>query len=143
MIEGQRDKLKPCVGVMIWKEGKILLGKRKGSHGSGEYAFPGGHLEFDESFRECTKREILEEINIEIKNLEFMSLANFILNENRQDILVSFSAEWESGDLKIMEPEKCDGWGWYDLEDLPSPLFYPTKITIDSYKTGKKFYDKE
>ena len=141
MIEGQRDKLKPCVGVMIWKEGKILLGKRKGSHGSGEYAFPGGHLEFDESFRECTKREILEEINIEIKNLEFMSLANFILNENRQDILVSFSAEWESGDLKIMEPEKCDGWGWYDLEDLPSPLFYPTKITIDSYKTGKNFYD--
>ena len=42
-----------------------------------------------------------------------------------------------------MEPEKCEGWDWYDLEDLPSPLFYPTEIVINSYKTGKNFYDKE
>ena len=143
MIEGQREKLKPCVGVMIWKEGKVLLGKRKGSHGSGEYAFPGGHLEFDESFEACAKREILEEADILIKNIKFMSLANFILNENRQDILISFSADWESGETKIMEPNKCDGWDWYDLDNLPSPLFYPTKITLDSHKTGKNFYDKE
>lgn len=143
MIEGQRDKLKPCVGVMIWKEGKILLGKRKGSHGTGEYAFPGGHLEYDESFQDCTKREVLEETGIKIKNLQFMSLANFILNENRQDILVSFIADWESGEAKILEPEKSDSWEWYSLDNLPLPLFRPTQITVDSFITGKNFYDKE
>ncbi|HOF50487.1 MAG TPA: hypothetical protein PLH22_02295 [Candidatus Colwellbacteria bacterium] len=38
------DAPKPRVGigVMIFKNGKVLLGKRKGSHGEGEYAFPGG-----------------------------------------------------------------------------------------------------
>ncbi|MFA6392942.1 MAG: NUDIX domain-containing protein [Candidatus Paceibacterota bacterium] len=143
MIEKQREKLKPCVGVMIWKEGKVLLGKRKGSHGAGEYAFPGGHLEFDESFQDCTKREVLEETGVKIKNLRFMSLANFILNENRQDILVSFIADWESGEAKILELEKSDGWEWYSLDNLPLPLFRPTQITVDSFITGKNFYDKE
>ena len=54
----EKDKKpKVGVGVMILKDGEILLGKRKGSHGEGEYAFPGGHLEYMESFSDCAKRE--------------------------------------------------------------------------------------
>jgi 8-oxo-dGTP diphosphatase len=143
MKEGQREKLKPCVGVVIIKDGKVLLGKRKGSHGSGEYALPGGHLEYEESFKECTGRETLEETEIVIKNINFLCLATFCKHENRQDVLAGLSADWESGEPKIMEPNKCDGWGWYNLGDLPTPLFYPSGIIIDSYKTGKNFYDKE
>lgn len=143
MIEGQRDKLKPCVGVMIWKDGKILLGKRKGSHGAGEYALPGGHLEYEESFKECAEREVFEETGIKIKNIKFLSLATFCKHENRQDVLVGFSADLESGKPKIMEVEKCENWEWYSIDNLPSPLFYPSELVIDSYKTGKNFYDKE
>lgn len=143
MVEGQRDKLKPCVGVMIWKEGKVLIGKRKGSHGSGEYSFPGGHLEYDESFAECVKREVLEEAGINIKNIIFMSLANYKKHEDRQDILANFVADWEDGEETNFPNEKIGDWQWCSIDELPSPLFYPTQITLDSFITGKNFYDKE
>lgn len=52
------------VGVVVIHGKKILLGKRKNSHGEGEWAFPGGHLEFGESVQECAKRELLEETGL-------------------------------------------------------------------------------
>lgn len=39
-MEEKRPKV--GVGVMVWKDGKVLLGKRKRAHGAGEYASPGG-----------------------------------------------------------------------------------------------------
>ena len=56
MSELQRPKV--GVGVMIFKNGKVLLGKRKGSHGEGEFALPGGHLEYMEGFANCASREV-------------------------------------------------------------------------------------
>jgi len=143
MEELKKKRPKACVGVMIFKDGKVLLGKRKGSHGAGEYSFAGGHLEFGESFIECAKRETLEEAGIKIDNIRFQCLANIFRHEGRQDMLLGVVADWIEGEEKIMEPEKCDEWGWYSFDNLPSPIFYPSQILIDSYKTGKNFYDKE
>ena len=69
-------KPKIGVGVIVIKENKVLLGKRKGSHGEGEYAFPGGHLEYMETIEDCARRETLEETGIKIKNIRFQFLAN-------------------------------------------------------------------
>lgn len=138
-----RKKIKACVGVMVFKDGKILMGKRRGSHGNGEYSFTGGHLEYGESLEICVRRETEEESGIKIKNIKFLSVANILKHENRQDILVNFTADWESGQEISKSDEKIGDWGWYSLDNLPSPIFYPSQILIDSYKTGKNFYDKE
>jgi len=62
-------KPKVGVGIIVIKDNKVLLGKRKNSHGEGSWCFPGGHLEFNESLENCAKREVLEETGIEIKNI--------------------------------------------------------------------------
>ena len=56
----------PRVGlaVIIKKEGKVLLGKRKNSHGNNTWNFPGGHLEFGEDFEDCALREVKEETGL-------------------------------------------------------------------------------
>jgi hypothetical protein len=36
----------------------------------------------------------------------------------------------------LAEPEKCDGWDWYDLDDLPQPLFIVTRRMIESLRSG-------
>jgi 8-oxo-dGTP diphosphatase len=142
-MEDNRKNIKVGVGVMIFKDGKVLMGKRRGRYGSGEYSFTGGHLDYLESFEDCAKRETKEEAGIEIKNIKFLCLANYNKHEERQDILVGITAEWESGEPNDFSEERVGEWQWYDLNNLPTPIFYPAQILIDAYNNGVNFYDKE
>src|SRR3989344_4729351 len=138
-MENQRPKV--GIGVMILKGGKALLGKRIGSHGEGEYAFPGGHLEHMESFEDCARRETLEECGLGITNIRFQFLANLTVWAPKHYGHIGITADWKSGEPKLLEPEKCEGWGWYDISDPPSPLFEAGRLHIESYKTGRSYYD--
>jgi len=40
-----------------------------------------------------------------------------------------------------VEQDRIESIGWYDLDKLPEPLFEPLKRAIESYKTGKVFYE--
>jgi 8-oxo-dGTP diphosphatase len=128
------------IGVMVVKEGKYLMGKRKGSHGEGEYACPGGHLEFGESIAECCKREVKEETGMEIDNIRFVRFLNF-KTEGKHYADVMMISDWKSGEPQVLEPEKCEGWDWYDLDNLPKPLFGTLSSGIEAIRTGKTFFD--
>lgn len=138
-MEPNRPKV--GVGVMIVKDGKVLLGKRKGSHGTGQYAWPGGHMEYMESFEECAKRETLEEAGIKIKNVRFLRLANLKEYAPKHYVDIGLIADWESGEPKVMEPGKVESWNWYELDKLPSPLFSTISSYMEALKTGRSFWD--
>ncbi len=131
------------IGVMIFKDGKVLLGKRNGSHGAGEHAFPGGHLEYLESFEECARRETREETGIEIKNIHFQFLTNVIKYAPKHYVHIGLIADCESGEPQVLEPEKCESWSWYDLESLPTPMFEMCKLAFRALKENKNYYDIE
>jgi 8-oxo-dGTP diphosphatase len=142
MDEKQRPKV--GVGVMVLKDGKVLMTKRKGSHGAGEYSFPGGHLEYTESFEDCATRETKEECGIEIKNIRFSFLTNVKKYAPKHYVHVGLVADWSSGEPKTMEPEKAGEWKWFDLDKLPDePIFEFCKLAFGSYKTGKTYYSSE
>ena len=138
-MNGYRPKT--GVGIMIFKVGKILLAKRKSSHGAGEYAFPGGHLEYMESFADCARREIAEECGIKVKNIRFQLAANVTKYAPKHYVHIGLAADWESGEPQVLEPEKQEAWGWYGLDDLPEPIFEMARLQIEGYKTGKNYYD--
>lgn len=118
------------VGVLIKHEGKLLLGKRKNSHGEGLWACPGGHLEFGETPEDTARREALEEVNLTLENLRFVTKTNdFFPKENKHYITLFYEADLSSGELKLMEPLKCDEWKWFSWNNLPKPLF-PTIVSL-------------
>lgn len=129
------------IGVMIMKDGEVLLGKRKGSHGEGEYAWPGGHMEYMESFAECAAREVKEETGIEIKNVRFLRLLNLKDYAPKHYIDVGLVADWKSGEPQIMEPDRIEGWAWYKMDQLPKPLFSAIPTYVEAYRTGRNFWD--
>ncbi len=123
-MENKRPKV--GVGVIIIKDEKILLGKRKNSHGEGSWSFPGGHLEFNESWEDCALRETIEETGITIKNIRFDTATNDIFQaEGKHYVTIFMLADYGSGEVKIMEPEKCEQWDWFEWNNLPQPLFIP------------------
>ncbi len=137
------NQTKIGIGVLILKDGKILMGKRKSSHGAGEYSFPGGHLEYLESFEECAMRETLEETGIGIQNIQFQFLSNVTHYAPKHYVHIGLTAEWKSGVPQIMEPEKCESWDWYDVDNLPTPMFHMTEQAIKVFKNNNGPYVKE
>ena len=135
------DYPKTGVGVMIFKDGKVLVGKRKLSHGAGTYQFPGGHLEYMESFVECAERETREECGIEITNVRFQAVANFRSCTPKHYTHICLIADWLSGEPKVLEPESSEEWQWYLPEEIPIPLATPSQVSLDSYKTNQNFFD--
>ncbi len=126
-----------AVGVIIRnKDGKILLGERLRSHGAGTYQIPGGHMEYGKSFEETARDEVREETGL--TDLTFVKV--FALNNEvvygKHYVNLGFLMECERGEPGNPEPEKSRNWKWYGLDELPSPIFAPSKGMIDSYQSG-------
>lgn len=139
------NELRPKVGVgvLVFKDGKFLLGKRKGSHGAGEYAGTGGHLEQLESIEDCAKRETFEETGLTIKNVQFLCISNLTKYAPKHYVDIAVTADWESGEVQIMEPNKIESWNWYSLDDIPQPLFGVLENYFEALKSDRKFWDSK
>ncbi len=112
------------VAVMVIKSGKVLLGKRKGSHGEGTWALPGGHLAFGETIEGCARREVLEETGLAIEDVRLGPYTNDFFPEDRKHYITLYVvAHCADGRLEIREPDKCEQWDWFDWERLPRPRF--------------------
>ena len=137
----EQERPKVGVGVIILKDGKILLGERIASHGAGSYAIPGGHMEFGESFEDTARREAQEETgltDIEVRDLVCVKSDRVY---DKHFIPIGMVADWKSGEPRVMEPEKAANWAWYAPEELPENLFLPSKAVIENWLAGKIYTD--
>jgi 8-oxo-dGTP diphosphatase len=112
------------VGVLLVKNGdEILVGKRKGSHGSGFYALPGGHLEFGETWEQCAVREAEEETGIRLKesSVTFATVNNNVMTEENKHYITIFMRADVPPETQgaNMEPHKCETWLWVCFPNSP------------------------
>jgi len=132
----EHERPKVGIGVIVLKDGKVLLGERTASHGAGTYQIPGGHLEFGESFEETAKREVLEETGV--TNIAIRGLV-CIKNDRVYDkhfVTIGLVAEWKAGEPVDIEPLKSKNWSWYSPEEMPENLFLPSRAVLEQWKAG-------
>jgi len=131
------------VGVLILRGSQVLLGKRLGAHGEGYYAPPGGHIEAGESIAQTARREVVEECGLEIVNIRLASVGTYCIGDNHYYVDVDVVCESLTGEPLNLEPDRCEGWAWNDLDAFPSPLFIVAQRIIASIQSGEVLTDLE
>ena len=132
--------IKAGVGVLIFDErGRLLLGRRAlnavdtgGIYEPGSWNCPGGKQEYDETIVEAAIREVKEETNLDISNVESFGASDDV-EDGKHFVNIHLIAKSYSGTLKVMEPEKIDIWEWFPLDELPENLYSSSRETINFY----------
>lgn len=133
-MTSSHDRPQVGVGVMIFRNGKLLMGKRLGKLGHGTYGWLGDHVEHGETLKDCATREVLEETGLQVQRLQFLSV-NSVFIGNKHYIDIEFVATKVTGSPKVLEPDKVESWNWYALDKLPTPLFPPCITALECFQT--------
>lgn len=122
---------KSAVHMIITKDNKILIQKRKGSKlWPGYYALPAGHIDEGENQYDALTREAEEELGIEITEKDVkesyvvLRRNHFKIDGKQLEPYIDYYFEIDNykGTPKIMEEDKCDELLWTELDDLPEPF---------------------
>ncbi|MYV69955.1 NUDIX domain-containing protein [Streptomyces sp. SID2131] len=133
------------VGVHLHLEcdGKVLLGLR---HPDSAYAGRtwhalAGHLEA-EAATAGLAREAYEEAGLVIDpaDLELVHTVHTVDRPGARPRIQLFfrPRRWE-GTPEVREPDRCLGWEWFSVEDLPEPIVPYTRVAIEGIRTGRPY----
>lgn len=123
---------KPQVGtaILITKDDKVLLMKRKGSHSPGTWSTPGGHLDFGETLEGCAAREAKEEVGVDVVDIRFRAVTNDIFEETGKHYITVWLEGKADGKPFIASKGEVEEIGWFAWNALPEPLFLPLENLV-------------
>ena len=125
--------------LVLLRDGCILMGERRNAtFGTGQYHVPAGHLEADETIIDGVIREAGEETGIRLApdDLDLSYVMHFRGASDRLSLF--FTAKRWQGEIKTCEPEKCAGWQWLPLTDLPENVVPYARQAIVDLMAGKR-----
>lgn len=121
----------PAVIVAIEKDGKILLA-RNVRFPPGRYSVIAGFVEPGESLEEAVRREVREEVSLEIRDLQYFESQSWPFPHS---LMVGFTAHWASGEIRV-DGKEIEDAGWFapdDMPDLPQGVSISRKL-IEHFK---------
>jgi 8-oxo-dGTP diphosphatase len=134
MTNNGKLKITPSVFAAVIEDGKVLLIRRANTGWmDGYYDLPAGHLEDQEKLKDGAIRELKEEAGVTAKPEDLM-LIHLHQNHHRPDNphygYIFLVKKWE-GEPKLVEPEKSDDIGFFELSNLPAKITPYVKAALD------------
>lgn len=121
----RQDSIKQGVGVWLFNPyGQVLMGLRLSKHGFNTWSAPGGKPEKNESLIHTAVRETFEETGIVLKprTLKFLAITDDVYSDSHY-LTTHYRVDNVLSVPKVMEPNKCKEWRWFDVNKLPKNLF--------------------
>ncbi|MCR5046997.1 MAG: NAD(+) diphosphatase [Treponema sp.] len=108
-------RIEPCVIVLVHRKDEILLVKNKNRRRN-FYSCVAGFIELGETAIEAVKREVKEEVGLELKNIKAVGSQAWPFPDQ---LMLAFNAEWAGGDLVLQEDEIAEA-RWFKPNEVPS-----------------------
>jgi NAD+ diphosphatase len=133
-------QVSPAIIVRIRRGDEILLVHAKNFRRSEMYGLVAGFVETGETLEECVRREVHEEVGLEIKNIRYFGSQPW---PYPCGIMIGFTADYAGGQIHLQEEELSSG-KWFDRDHLPQ---IPDKMSIarkliDDYIAEKRDQQK-
>jgi len=112
----------PAIIVAVTSDDRILLA-RANRFPKEMYSVLAGFVEPGESLEECVRREVREEVGVEVKNIRYFGSQPWPFPNS---LMIAFTSEHAGGDIHVDEKEIADA-GWFTAKNLPR---IPDKISI-------------
>jgi 8-oxo-dGTP diphosphatase len=113
--------------AIIEKAGRYLIARRKAGSLAGKWEFPGGKQEMGESPEDCLRREILEELSMEIEVGGLFIAVSHEYSPTKRLLLQAFCCRYKAGDVGLQDHDDF-AWvapaemGHYDFADADKPI---------------------
>lgn len=126
---------KDIVALILEENGKFLVEKRSQSKSTspGDIIFPAGHVEYGETRKNVLKREMKEELNIEIENPQFVYQTNFDCEEKQR--IFWYRCDSYKGLIKNIEAEQLL---WISSAETNLLTHQVSRDALAAYYEGKK-----
>jgi NAD+ diphosphatase len=118
----QFPKISPAVIVAITCQNKILLIKGK-NYKSKSFTHVAGYVDVGESFEETAKREVKEEVGLDIRNLRYFKSQPWPFSSS---LMLGFTAEADENQQLVLEKDEIEEARWFDRDKLPDDLISAT-----------------
>ncbi len=122
------------VGVVVFKDDRVLLIRRGKPPREGQWSLPGGRQRLGERVEETARREVAEEAGIEVEVGPLVDVVDSITRDDQGAVqyhytLVDLLAEWRSGEA--VAGHDAAEVTWADPDDLaPYKLWQETERII-------------
>ena len=108
-------KLSPAIIVAIKKDNKLLLAKNR-LHPGTFYSLIAGYVEAGETIEETVKREVMEEVGIDVKNIKYYKSQPWPFSSS---LMLGFFAEYDGNNPIKIDNVEISHADWFDADSLP------------------------
>jgi NAD+ diphosphatase len=115
-------RISPAIIVAVTNGDKILLAHNK-RFINNMHSVIAGFVEPGENFEECVRREVYEEVGIQVKNIRYFGSQPWPFPNS---LMIGFTAEYEGGDIKV-DGVEIDSANWFCADKLPN---IPSRVSI-------------